>query len=166
MFFIIGCTLTFFCTEKTCAQPSFETPDSLIHLFYKVLSGPAGERNWELYKSLYHEKAIMGSIGPDAQGHQKYKSFTPAEYIERNGAFFRRRDFYIEEIHHSTGQFGDIMHIFSTYQYRLEGGTQGQQKGRGINCIQLIRDADRWWIISIQWTNERPDLPIPQHFGG
>src|SRR5689334_19674277 len=66
------------------AQGSFGDPDSLIHCFHKVLSGPAGTRNWELFKSLFHEKAVLGVVRTDAQGHQSYSSFTPEEYIKRN----------------------------------------------------------------------------------
>jgi hypothetical protein len=85
--------------------------------------------------------------------------------------FFAHKDFYVEEIHRITEQFGDIMHLFSTYKYRLDGGGLEQpagleRNGRGINSIQLVRDANRWWIISIQYTNERPDLPLPKPYGG
>ena len=149
-------------------QRSFENADSLILQFYKVLSGPAGERNWELYKSLFHEKAILGAVRKDAQSHQAYSSFTPVEYTTRNGEFFRTNGFYVSQTHSITERFGDIMHLFSTYQFRVAGkdGVQGQQTGRGINSFQLVYDANRWWIISIQFTNERPDLPIPKAYGG
>ncbi len=149
-------------------QGSFESPDSLIYQFYNVLSGPAKERNWELYKSLFHEKAILGVVRTDAQGHQAYSSFTPEEYTKRNGDFFRTNGFYVNQTHVVTQRFGDIMHLFSTYEFRVTGkdGVQGQQTGRGINSFQLIHDANRWWIISIQYINERPDLPIPKSYGG
>jgi hypothetical protein len=163
-------TILFMLTQQSicCGQPLFESPDSLIHLFYKVLSGPAGERNWELYKSLFHEKAILGAVRKDAQGRQTYSSFTPTEYTNRNGEFFRTNGFYVEQTHCVTEHFGEIMHLFSTYQFRVAGkdGVQGQQTGRGINSFQLIYDANRWWIISIQYINERPDLPIPKPYGG
>ena len=149
-------------------QRSFENPDSLIHQFYNVLSGPAGERDWALYKSLFHEKAILGAVRTDAQGHQTYSSFTPEEYTKRNSEFFRTNGFYVNQTHLITERFGDIMHLFSTYQFRVVGkdGVQGQQTGRGINSFQLIYDANRWRIISIQYINERPDLPIPKPYGG
>jgi hypothetical protein len=171
IFLTIGCALSLFCFQKAYGQPSFEDPDSLIDQMYDVLSGPPGDHNWELFQSLFHERSIMGAAVTDEQGHQTYRSFTPEEYIERNGAFFRTRGFYVEEIHRITEQFGDIMHLFSTYQYRLDADGLEQpaglgQSGRGINSIQLIHDANRWWIISIQYTNERPDLPVPKPYAG
>jgi hypothetical protein len=170
---VIGFTLILFHYEKACGQPSFEDPDGVIDQLYDVLSGPPGDHDWELFRSLFHEKSIMGAAAPDAQGHLTYRSFTPDEYVERNGTFFRTRGFYVEEVHRITEQFGDIVHLFSTYRFRLdddEGSGQPAallaQRGRGINSIQLIHEASRWWIISIQYTNERPDLPVPEAYEG
>lgn len=162
--FIIGLLLC--CSELAIAQSSFENSDSLIHQLYKVLSGPASEHDWELYKSLFHEKAILGAVRIDAQGNQTYSSFTPDEYVKRNDEFFRTNGFYVNEIHRVSDQFGDIMQLFSTYEFRVEGsgGVQSQQRGRGINSFQLIRNDNRWWIISLQFTNERPDLQIPKSY--
>lgn len=171
-FLIIGCALTLFCFQKAYGQPVFDDPDSLIDQMYDVLSGAAGDHDWELFRSLFHEKGVMGAAATDEQDQQTYRSSTPEEYVARNEEFFRTRGFYVEEIHRITQQFGDIIHLFSTYQFRLDpdGSVQpqglAQQSGRGINSIQLIHDANRWWIISIQYTNERPDLPIPQRYGG
>ncbi|WP_160144111.1 hypothetical protein [Chryseolinea soli] len=147
-------------------QRSFESPDSLILCLHKVLSGPAGARNWELYRSLFHEKAILGVVRIDAQGHPSYSSSTPEEYIKRTDEFFRTNDFYVEETHRITERFGDIMSLFSTYKFRAGGGVKAQQNGKGINSFQLIHDAGRWWIISIQYTNERADLPMPKQYEG
>jgi hypothetical protein len=153
-------------------------PDSLVRRLYALLSGAAGQRDWTSFASLFHEKAVMGAIVTDAQGKQAYQQFTPAEYVQRNDQFFRTQAFHVEEIHRVTEQFGEIVHLFSTYRYRVASGglPQGagprppralvQQEGRGINSIQLIRDADRWWILSIQYTNERPDLTVPAKYLG
>jgi len=147
-------------------QRSFADPDSLILCLHQVLSGPAGARDWKLYRSLFHEKAILGAVRTDAEGHQTYSSFTPEEYIKRNDEFFRSNEFYVEETHRITERFGDIMSLFSTYQFRVGGGAKAQQRGKGINSFQLIHDAGRWWIISLQYTNERPDLPMPKQYEG
>jgi hypothetical protein len=163
---IIGYTLFFFQGEKSYGQSPFQNPDSLVHHLYDVLSGPAGEHDWGMFRSLFHEKAIMGALSKDAQGHETFRCITPAEYIERNGEFFRTRGFQVRETHRTTERFGGVMHLFSTYEFRVDSEGIEQQKGRGINSFQLIHYENRWWIISIQYTNERPDLPIPKSFGG
>jgi len=35
---------------------------------------------------------------------------------------------------------------------------------RGINSFQLMNDGKRWWVLTIYWTSERPDLPIPERY--
>lgn len=168
--FAIACTLLLLSFDRAYGQPSFEDPDSLVDQLYDVLSGPPGDHDWELFQSLFHEKAVMGAVVTDAQGHQTYRSITPKEYVERNDAFFRTRGFYVEEIHSIAEQFGDVVHLFSTYRYRLDAADLEQPVGlqpigRGINSIQLVHDADRWWIVSIQYTNERSGLPLPRRYG-
>ena len=29
---------------------------------------------------------------------------------------------------------------------------------------QLYHDGERWWVVTIYWTSERPDLPIPERY--
>jgi hypothetical protein len=35
---------------------------------------------------------------------------------------------------------------------------------RGINSFQLMNDGTRWWVLTVFWTSERPDLPIPEKY--
>lgn len=35
---------------------------------------------------------------------------------------------------------------------------------RGINSIQLFDDGNRWWIVSVYWQAETPDLPLPSAY--
>ena len=37
---------------------------------------------------------------------------------------------------------------------------------RGINSFQLFNDGERWWVLTIYWTSERPDLLIPDRYIG
>ena len=37
---------------------------------------------------------------------------------------------------------------------------------RGINSLQLLWEAERWWILSIVWDNERPENLIPPELLG
>lgn len=141
-------------------------PDAVIRQMYDVLSGPAGDHDWAAFASLFHEKAIMGASARDGQGKVTYRSETPADYMRRTEEFFRTQAFYVEEIHRVTERFGEIAQVFSSYRFRAESGGLVPQNGRGINSIQLIQSAGRWWIISIQFTNERQDLALPKQYGG
>ncbi len=70
-----------------------------------------------------------------------------------NGGFFER------EVHRVTKRFGNIVHVFSTYENSTTA--HGPIEGRGVNSIQLFWDGSRWWIAGATWEDERPDNPIP-----
>lgn len=35
---------------------------------------------------------------------------------------------------------------------------------RGINSIQLMKDGNRWWVVTIFWDSERPGNEIPAKY--
>jgi hypothetical protein len=38
--------------------------------------------------------------------------------------------------------------------------------GRGINSLELFNDGKRWWVLSVQWDEEREGNKIPQKWAG
>ena len=57
-------------------------------------------------------------------------------------------------------RFGNIAHVFSTYEFRAT--ERGRVQGRGVNSIEMFWDGQRWWIAAAIWDDERPDNPIPR----
>jgi hypothetical protein len=35
---------------------------------------------------------------------------------------------------------------------------------RGINSFQLLNDGKRWWVITIFWSQETPEMPLPEKY--
>jgi hypothetical protein len=35
---------------------------------------------------------------------------------------------------------------------------------RGIKSFELLKSANRWYIVEVFWDWERPDNPIPEHY--
>jgi hypothetical protein len=35
---------------------------------------------------------------------------------------------------------------------------------RGINSFQLLKDGDRYWVVTIFWDSESPAKPIPAKY--
>ena len=68
----------------------------------------------------------------------------------------------IQEIARTVEQYGDIAHVFSTYQARRTAN--GPVFMRGINSFQLVRHGGRWWVVSIMWQQETPQRPIPAEY--
>jgi hypothetical protein len=60
--------------------------------------------------------------------------------------------FYENEINREVQIFGNIAHVWSTYETRLV--KNGPVARRGFNSIQLYFDEKRWWIISWSFDKE------------
>lgn len=73
------------------------------------------------------------------------------------------QSFHESEIARQPRLFGQIAQVFSTYR-KGANVTDPKKMSRGINSLQLVYDGGRWWIVSLMWMDERPDLSIPAEF--
>lgn len=134
--------------------------DAVIKATYDVISGPAGERNWERFNSLFLPGAKMGASVKLPTGETAFRSFTPAEYQKMNAPYFLQSGFYEEELGREVSQFGNVTQVQSAYQYRFTPG--GKVEERGVNYLTLVKSVDRWWISELVWQEENSELPLPQ----
>ena len=139
------------------------TIDGILHAFYDVISGPAGQpRQWARDRTLYIPDVHFVSLSTDSTGHVRADVVTHQMFVDRSDASLVRRGFFETEIHRTTARFGNVVHVFSTYEMRER--VDGPVFGRGINSIELFWDGARWWIAAAQWDDERPDNPIPREY--
>ena len=73
------------------------------------------------------------------------------------------KGFHEAEIARRTDMFGAIASVFSTYEARHDADDD-EVLARGINAIQLVNHADRWWVVSLLWDDEREEAPIPAQY--
>jgi len=141
-----------------------QTLDSTIETLYGVISGEKGqEREWELFKYLFHPDAKLIPTGKNQAGVIGATFLTPEAYISRAGKMLVGTGFFEKEIHRSVDTFGTITQVFSTYDsYNSE--SMDIPYARGINSIQLLNDDQRWWIINIYWMQESEENPIPEKY--
>jgi hypothetical protein len=136
------------------------TLDGIMKAFYEVISGPAGQpRQWSRDRTLYIPGVRFvattvrdGKVYAPVMDHQSYVEWVNDDFV-RNG-FFER------EIHRVARTFGNITHVFSTYESRRK--IDGPVTERGVNSVELFYDGKRWWIASVTWDDERRDNPIPK----
>lgn len=141
-----------------------ESIDAIMKAVYGVISGAAGERrDWNRFQSLFIPDARLMPSRRSPDGIINYQVWTPAEYAQRAGPGLMESGFFEVEIGRVTEQFGHIAHAFSTYESR-RNENDPEPFARGINSFQLMHDGNRWWVVSIYWTSERPDLPIPAKY--
>lgn len=139
--------------------------DAIVEAWYDIISvAPGEEVDWARDSSLYVPD-VRFVIVPDAAT----EAGTPArvavlshdEFIAASSGGLSE-GFVEREIHRTTQQFGNLAHVFSTYEFRRTA--DGPILGRGINSIQLFHDGTRWWIVGAAWRNETDSTPIPEEF--
>jgi len=147
------------------ANPSdVASMDSIIAALYDVISGPAGKkREWDRFRSLFIPGARLIPTGPRQGGGVGSTVIDPEGYITRSSAFLEEQGFFEKEIARRTETFGNIAHVFSTYEARRKAEDK-EPFMRGINSIQLMNDGKRWWIVTVFWEAESKDTPLPKKY--
>lgn len=151
-------------TDSTAYLQKVSSLDSIMTTLYDVISGEAGQaRDWDLFRFLYKDGAHLIPTGQARDGSYRLRYDTPDDYIEKSGPYLLEHGFFEQEIHRETQQFGNIAHIFSTYQC-FKSAKEKEPFMRGINSVQLIFDGTRWWIVNIYWAQESDTSPIPANY--
>lgn len=134
--------------------------DAIMAATYAAISGPAGPRQWDRFRSLFapDAKLIPTGCNPNT-GACGATVLTVDAYIERAGQFFDANPFYEVESHRVVERYGIIAHVFSTYESRRDPAAEPFV--RGINSFQLRYDGTRWWVMNIMWVDENSAGPIP-----
>jgi len=140
------------------------SPDAILATLYDVISGPAAtKRDWDRFRSLFAPGARLIPTRAKPEGGASASVMSPDDYATSIGPRLEQNGFFEREIHKTVEQFGNVMHVFSTYESRRKA-EDPQPFQRGINSIQLLKDANRWWIVTIYWDGERPGNTIPPKY--
>lgn len=137
------------------------TIDGIIKAFYETISGGKNvPRQWSRDKTLYAPDIRFVAMGEN-NGKVRASLMNHSQYANGSNEFFVKEGFTEREINRVSRRFGNIAHVFSTYEFSTE---DKKEKGRGINSIELFYDGSRWWISAVSWDEERPDNLIPKEF--
>jgi hypothetical protein len=152
-------------TDSIPANPKdVESVDAVIAAVYNVISGPAGEkRNWDRMRTLFLPEARMIATAKRADGSFAKRTMSIEDYIASSGPFLEKEGFFEREIGRKTEQYGNIVHVFSTYDSKRKLEDE-KPFMRGINSIQLWNDGKRWWVVTIFWQSETKDNLIPEKY--
>jgi hypothetical protein len=159
-------------SPATSAAPSAAVPtarpgdvDSIEHIIaavYDVISGPAGPRDWERFRSLYYTGARMIPSRRDDKGTVTARVSSPDEYATRAQDFFSKEGFFENAVANRVESWDHIAHVWSTYESRHAKGEK--PFARGINSFQLFNDGSRWWILTVYWESEDATHPLPEKY--
>ena len=139
--------------------------NQLVNAYFSVVSGPAGERNWDRLRALCLEEAQMNAIQYGNEGDPLPLIGSVEDYIGNTDQFFRTNGYVQKEILRRTRNYGNSATIFSSYEgtYNFQGQTEAVTE-RGVITFQLVYDRGRWWIANILWNVESPYDPIPEKY--
>jgi hypothetical protein len=139
--------------------------DAILASLYDVISGSSGQqRDWDRMRSLFLPDARLIPSRLDRDNHRADAIILSIDgYIERSSPTMTANGFFERGIHNQIEQFGNIVHIWSTYESR-HNAADPQPFARGINSIQLLKSGDRYYIVQILWDSETPANPIPAQY--
>jgi hypothetical protein len=148
-----------------------DTVDHLLASLYDVISGPAGKpRDWDRFRSLFLPDGRLGVVVPaspatkDAPARKEDTVFlTPEMYVQRDDPYFRTHGFFERSIANRVEEFGNLVHVWSTYESRT-AADDAKPFSRGINSIQIVRAQGRFWIASLIFDDERPGVTLPEKY--
>lgn len=122
---ILTFTLLLFSWTGSLAQSArtvdVQSIEAILTATYDAISGAAGEkRDWDRFRSLFAKGATLSFVGRGQDGKLGRTVMTPDSYVERSGASLEANGFFEIEIHRQRERFGNIAHVFSTYESRRE----------------------------------------------
>lgn len=136
--------------------------DAILGAIYDVISGPAGDRDWSRFRSLFLPQARFTQAEKTPEGATVIFSWDVDEFVRDATTVFAKEGFYEKAIVNRPDTYGNVAQVFSSYESRR--GVKEKPFQRGINTIQLLNDGTRWWVVSILWDSERPGNPLPPKF--
>ena len=137
--------------------------DAIIAALYGSVSGPPGPRDWDRVRSIFAPGAWVAPVESRPGGGATAHIVSLEAFVERSSRNVSREGFYEKEVARRTEAFGSIVHVFSTYEHR-HSPDDPRPFRRGINSIQLLKDGDRYWVVSVYWDTEREGSPIPDRY--
>ena len=148
------------CASATTPKPAMDNSDieAVLRSTYDVISGPAGQRDWDRMKALLAPGARLIAVRKDGPA-----VMTPEDYIARAGAYMEKNGFFERSVANRVERYGDIAHVFSTYESRHNASDE-KPFARGINSFQLVRIAGQWKVLTIFWQQEDDAHPIPASY--
>ena len=148
--------------------------DAIVTAVYASVSFVSGEQPaWDRFRSLFDPRALLVRIDPRVTtlpASEREQSSDPPvvlssieEYIARTHSAIEGGSltaFTERELTRRTEVFADLAQVFSTYERSAAAG----DVRRGINSLSLVKDGERWWIVSLCWTDETDAGPLPSHY--
>jgi len=146
------------------ARPAdVDSAEHIVAALYDVISGPAGKRDWDRFRSLFYPGARLIPTGQNEKGEVTARVLSPDDYVNRAQPRFDKEGFFERSIANRTETWDRIAHVWSTYESR-HAKDDAKPFARGINSIQLFNDGKRWWVMTVFWQAEDANHSLPEKY--
>jgi hypothetical protein len=143
--------------------------DAMVKALYETVGfPPGGNQDSTRMRTLFAPGARL--IPPQSpQRPDSFLVWTVDDYLTviraamQANPNLRARGFSEREVARRTERFGNLVHLFSTYESRYTA-QDSVPFARGINSIQLMWHSNRWWVLGIAWDAERPGNALPAEY--
>ena len=144
------------------------SPEAIVRAAYDVVSrAPGAPFQWDRFRTLFIPEARLFPNREQTGGRftvhtvESFISWIDEGWKTVIGTA-RDRGFAESQVSGVTEQFGDVAHVFSTYEKHI--WNDKNVLGRGINSFQLVKKDGRWWITSLAWDEEIGAGPVPARY--
>lgn len=149
---------------QTARAEDVASPEAIVLAGYAAIAHAPGQPfDWPRFRTLFLPDARL--VPNTEQREGSFDVLTVEEFIAWIDAVTpppgseNDHGFVEEQVFAKIERYGDIAHVFSTYQKHFWGSDE--ILGRGINSFQLVHDGQRWWIAGVVWDEEDGAGPIP-----
>lgn len=144
--------------QAAASQEDVASIDGIIAALYDVISGTSEDvRDWQRFTDLFDQDARLIFVSEDTPSG--FMARSPEQYVEMASNSFVKNGFFEREISRDMDVYGNIAHVFSTYEGRRL--PDAEPFLRGINSIQLAYNGERWFIETVFWQAENDQFPLP-----
>ena len=136
-------------------------PAATVDALYRSFCWDAGgEPDWAAMRALFAEGAAFvapgtsNAVGADAF-HADFAAFAATEPLASSG-------FHERITHARLDAFGGVAHAYVVFEGFVPG--EDEPRSRGLDSIQLVRDGERWLVVSFTTQYETRDERLPRRF--
>jgi hypothetical protein len=154
-------------TPRTADPVDVSTIDGLVKALLESLSFKIGyQPDYNRLRTLFHPQGQI--VHPRGEKEIQSEVMELEVYIRQwvESIVFsglERKGFFIKEIARRIQSYGMVGQAFITFEgYHAPNDPKPVQ--RGIYSIQLLREKQRWYILSLTWDIERQNSPIPRAY--
>ena len=157
--------------QAPAAKPEdVKSPEAIVAACYDVISGPAGTRDWDRFRSLFVPDGRIVSIVPESAATKNAPArkgdavfLTPDMFVQQNDPYFKAHGFFERSIANRLEEFGNLIEVWSTSEIR-DAKDDAQPFSRGIDSFQIVHAHGRFWIASLLFDHERPGVTLPEKY--